>query len=276
MSYSTEKEWFASPAGQLATKFISENPGCTFTCSSHPNNFNFKIWSPSRYEHLDKWCNYIYKITTDEIKTFNDSIPENLKKLVIPIDINFHRDYVSGCDLNTQAAMSHSSHIKASSLSAFYERAIGCINNAKFVVQRKKDEEEEERIALEEYKKEEEKKRLKRIEDIRLAQEKKKEEERITCEKYKTSIIESFNSVITYTFTTDEIEALCYRYAPKYIPTTTVSKIKIKSQIPVADKTEIFKKNTLLEMQALNRFARDHYIRVEDAEIVIEDIWIDE
>ncbi len=269
MSYSTEKEWFASPAGQLTTKFISENPGCTFTCSSHPNNPNFKIWSPLRYEHLDKWCNYIYKITTDEIKTYNDSIPEDLKKLVAPIDINFHRDYVSPCDVTTQSAMSHSSHIKASSLSAFYERAIGCIHNHKFTVQQKKDE-------IEAKQEEDEKKRIKRIEDIRLAQEKEREVDRIKREEYKTSIIASFNSVITYTFTTDEIEALCYRYAPKYIPTTTVSKIKIKSQIPIADKTEIFKKNTLLAMQALNRFARDHYIRVEDTEIVIKDIWIDE
>ncbi len=267
MSYSTEKEWFASTAGQLATKFISENPGCTFTCSSHPNNPNFKIWSPSRYEHLDKWCNYIYKITTDEIKTFNDSIPENLKKLVIPIDINFHRDYVSGCDLTTQAAMSHSSHIKASSLSAFYERAIGCINNAKFAVQRKKDEieakQEEERIkrqkAVEEYRLKIEKER----EVDRLKIEKEREEERIAREEYKTSIIDSFNSVIAYTFTTDEIEALCYKYAPEYIPTY------------IDTSTHIFKKNTLLAMQALNRFARDHYIRVEDAEIVIKDIWID-
>ncbi len=264
MSYSTEKEWFASPTGQLATKFISENPGCTFTCSSHHNNPNFKIWSPSRYEHLDKWCNYIYTITVDEVKTYNDSIPEQLKKLVAPIDVNFHRDYVLPCDITTQQLHAYSSSVKASSLSAFYECVIECTRNHKFAFQQKKDEiEVEERI-----------KRQKVAEDLRVN----REEKRIAHEKYKTSIIASFNSVITYTFTTDEIEALCYIYAPIYVPkktATSTTKIPLAdtTKIPLADTTKIFKKNTLLAMQALNRFARDTEIRVEDAKEVIADIW---
>lgn len=279
MSYSTEKEFFASPTGQLATKFISENPGCTFTCTSDYNNHNFKMWHPLRDEHLEKWCNNIYKISTDELKTYNDSIPETFRNLIKPIDISFHRDYVLPCDLTTQSLLCHTSIRRARALSDFYERTIDSIRNHKFAVQQKKDEIEAKEKREKEKKEHEEKVRREEYQKILIqkaekAKKKKEQEEREQLhmklqkisirqqllvkeeEEANAMITNSINNIrknIAYYFSDDELNAIIALYAP--LKSIYTDKIK----------------NTLLALQAVNRFARDQYIRVEDAEKVLKE-----
>ncbi len=90
----------------------------------------------------------------------------------------------------------------------------------------------------------------------------------------KLEIINKVKSTMIYPLTNDEIEAIIYHLI-KEKSLVSQTEVRFKCQydyLAFIRKNKLFKKNTLLALQVLNRFARDHDIRFQDAETVFNEI----
>ncbi len=90
----------------------------------------------------------------------------------------------------------------------------------------------------------------------------------------KLEIINKVKSTIIYPLTNDEIEAIIYHLIKaKSLVGHYETSFKCQyDYLAFIRKNKLFKKNTLLALQILNRFARDHGIRFQDAETVFNEI----
>ncbi len=248
-----DTQYYESPLGKLSIKFLGEKPGWTFKKYFIPgagyNSTPYYI----PYDSVDKeqtmeWIMYICTNGQQIINTYNpfDMFKEDPEFMNLTYE-HSKRSYISKYiipqKLIAPELITYQEEVtqRLWRTICWYNECLQKVQNIRdsIITQKKKHYEEAQRFA--------------HTQSIQL------EKEKEDNARFKNSQMNLIKSTLNYVLTDEEIEAIINRYIPEVL-------LRSKPH-------NFFKKNTLLVMQVLNRFALDHKIRVEDAETIFKELW---
>lgn len=236
--------YYESPLGKLSLKFISENPGWEFK-KYYVTHGCQPYWIPydqSDKEQTMKWIMYIHTDGKNMIDNYNpsDALKTDSQYLSYPDELkHIYLRRIGPVKLTVPELICYQEDDKQRlhRTICWYNECIQLINrqNNSILERERKRSQEARAYSV----------------DPKI--------ERLEAEKFRSTQINLVKHKLNYPLTDDEMESIIGRFIPEVL---------LRSKPLV-----LYKNNTLLALQVMNRYARDHGIRVEDAEIVFKELW---